>query len=79
MSETIAAKQNKKPLFKKRRSIEVKQRRYGYMFCIPFIIGAIIFIIYPMIDSILQSFADVKFSADVGLTKNFADPLQKIR
>lgn len=79
MSETIAAKQNKKPLFKKRRSIEVKQRRYGYMFCIPFIIGAIIFIIYPMIDSILQSFADVKFSADVGLTKNFADPLQNYR
>lgn len=75
MSDATITKPAKKPLFKKRRSIEVKQRRYGYMFCVPFIIGAIVFVIYPMILSILQSFSDVTFDPTHGLVMNFAEPI----
>ncbi|MGN0114977.1 MAG: carbohydrate ABC transporter permease [Acutalibacteraceae bacterium] len=75
MSDATITKPAKKPLFKKRRSIEVKQRRYGYMFSLPFIIGALIFVIYPMILSILQSFSDVTFDPTHGLVMNFADPI----
>lgn len=75
MSDATITKPAKKPLFKKRRSIEVKQRRYGYMFCVPFIIGAIVFVIYPMILSILQSFSDVTFDPTHGLVMNFANPI----
>ncbi len=45
----------------KKVSLEVKQRRYGYLFCLPFIIGAIIFLIYPLIQSVVFSFATVKY------------------
>lgn len=45
----------------KKVSLEVKQRRYGYLFCLPFIIGAIIFLIYPLIQSVIFSFASVKY------------------
>ena len=75
MSDATITKPAKKPLFKKRRSIEVKQRRYGYMFSLPFIIGALVFVIYPMILSILQSFSDVTFDPTHGLVMNFADPI----
>lgn len=44
----------------KKISLEVKQRRYGYLFTLPFIIGAIIFIVFPMIVSIICSFANIK-------------------
>lgn len=76
MTNTTVTKAPKKPLFRRRRSIDVKMRRYGYMFSLPFIIGALIFIVYPLITSILQSFSDVKFDADAGLVMNFAEPLQ---
>lgn len=80
MSDTTMTKQVKKnPLFKRRRSVEVKKRRYGYMFTLPFIIGAVLFVIYPMILSILQSFSDVTFDPDAGLVMNFADPLANYR
>ncbi len=46
--------------FSRKHSIEVKQRRYGYLFCIPFIIGVLIFVLYPMVMSLLYSFSDVK-------------------
>ena len=45
----------------KKVSLEVKQRRYGYLFCLPFIIGAIIFLIYPLIQSVVFGFATVKY------------------
>lgn len=44
----------------KKVSLEVKQRRYGYLFSLPFIIGAIIFIVFPLIVSVVCSFATVK-------------------
>lgn len=79
MSDATITKPAKKPMFKKRRSIEVKQRRYGYMFSIPFIIGAIVFVLYPLVLSILQSFSDVTFDPTHGLVMNFADPMQNYR
>lgn len=79
MSDATITKPAKKPMFRKRRSIEVKQRRYGYMFCIPFIIGAIVFVIYPMILSVLQSFSDVTFDPSHGLVMNFATPIQNYK
>lgn len=60
----------------KHRSIEVKQRRYGYWFSMPFIIGAIIFVIYPIINSILQSFANVTFDPSSGLVMDFSEPMR---
>ena len=44
----------------KKVSLEVKQRRYGYLFTLPFIIGAIVFIVFPLIVSVICSFATVK-------------------
>ena len=45
----------------KKVSLEVKQRRYGYLFCLPFIIGAIIFLLYPLVQSVVFSFTTVKY------------------
>ncbi|MEE1002314.1 MAG: sugar ABC transporter permease [Acutalibacteraceae bacterium] len=44
----------------KKISLEVKQRRYGYLFTLPFIIGAVLFIVFPLIVSFVCSFATVK-------------------
>ena len=44
----------------KKVSLEVKQRRYGYLFSLPFIFGAIVFIIFPLIVSVVCSFATIK-------------------
>ena len=44
----------------KKISLEVKQRRYGYLFTLPFVIGAILFIVFPLIVSLICSFATVK-------------------
>ena len=43
----------------KKVSLEVKQRRYGYLFTLPFIIGALAFVIFPMIVSLVCSFATI--------------------
>jgi len=43
----------------KKVSLEVKQRRYGYLFTLPFILGALAFIIFPMIVSLVCSFATI--------------------
>lgn len=40
-------------------SLEVKQRRYGYVFTLPFIIGGIIFLLFPLVLSVVMSFAEV--------------------
>lgn len=47
---------------KKRASWDVKQRRYGYVFVLPFAIGAIIFVLIPLIQSIIFSFHDITLS-----------------
>ena len=44
----------------KKVSLEVKQRRYGYIFTLPFLLGAIVLIIFPLIVSIVCSFAEVR-------------------
>lgn len=44
---------------KKRPSLEAKRVKYGYFFTLPFIIGAVIVIIYPIIVSIVYSFSDI--------------------
>ena len=43
----------------KKVSLEVKQRRYGYLFTLPFIIGALAFVVFPMIVSLVCSFATI--------------------
>ncbi len=43
----------------KRVSLEVKQRRTGYLFTLPFIIGSLVFIVFPLIVSLVCSFATV--------------------
>lgn len=43
----------------KRVSLEVKQRRYGYYFTLPFIIGALVFVVFPLVVSLVCSFATV--------------------
>ncbi|OJU14337.1 MAG: hypothetical protein BGN88_05720 [Clostridiales bacterium 43-6] len=42
---------------RKRRSLESKQRTYGYFFTAPFILGAIIFILYPLYKAIEYAFS----------------------
>ena len=56
---TIAAKDiSSKP---KKNSLESKQRKFGYIFTLPFVIGCILFVGYPLVLSILYSFSDVVF------------------
>jgi len=49
---------------KKGRSLEATRRKYGYIFTSPFILGAIVAIIYPVFTSILYCFCEV--TADAG-------------
>lgn len=49
-----------KVIRKKRRTLEAKQRRYGYLFTAPFIVGGIVFIIYPVIMALIYSLTDLK-------------------
>lgn len=44
----------------KRNSLEAKQKVSGYLFTLPFTIGAIILVIFPMILAIIISFFEVK-------------------
>ena len=63
---TIAAKDiSSKP---KKNSLESKQRKFGYIFTLPFVIGCILFVGYPFVLSILYSFSDVVFQPGEGLT-----------
>lgn len=55
------------PKFKSKHALESKQRRYGYLFCLPFIIGAVIFVLYPLVLSVLYSFSDVMVENQKGL------------
>lgn len=41
-------------------SLEAKRRKYGYFFTAPFILGALVAIVYPIILSIVYSFSEIK-------------------
>ena len=57
------------PDFKrKKHSLEAKQSRYGYIFTLPFVIGCILFVGYPLVLAILYSFSDVTFVPGEGLS-----------
>lgn len=43
----------------KQPSLEAKRVKYGYFFTLPFIIGAVVSIIYPVIISVIYSFSDI--------------------
>lgn len=45
---------------KRTASLEAKRRKYGYFFTAPFIIGALVAIVYPIILSVIYSFSDIK-------------------
>lgn len=65
----MAAQAKSIPEFKKHKhSLESKQRRYGYVFTLPFVIGCIVFVGYPLVLAILYSFSDVTFVPGNGLT-----------
>lgn len=49
----------KKPLKKKRLTIETKHNAKGYIFVTPFIIGFLLFFLYPMISSLILSFSTI--------------------
>ncbi len=44
----------------KRKSLEAKQKISGYLFTLPFAIGALVFVIFPMICAVVFSFAEIK-------------------
>lgn len=56
---------------KKNKSLEVAQRKYGYIFTLPFIIGGVLLVLLPLVVSIVLSFAEVKRGNAVGLAENF--------
>lgn len=45
---------------KRAASLEAKRRKYGYFFTAPFIIGALVAIVYPIVLSVIYSFSDIK-------------------
>ncbi len=59
-----------KEIRSKNHSLEKIKARYGIMFCIPWIIGFILFILIPIGQSILFSFSKVTMTAD-GLKLDF--------
>ncbi|MBQ2677010.1 MAG: sugar ABC transporter permease [Clostridia bacterium] len=55
-----------KNIRRRKRSLESKQKKYGYIFTSPFIVGAIIFILIPLVYSVIYSFHKVELSPEVG-------------
>ena len=55
---------------KKTASLEAKRRKYGYFFTAPFILGAVVAIIYPILISVIYSVSEVKATAS-GYDLNF--------
>ena len=55
----------------KSRSLEATRSKYGYFFTSPFIVGAVISVIYPVILSIVYSFCDVNANASGGSMLDF--------
>ncbi len=54
----------------KSRSLEATRSKYGYIFTSPFILGAIISVIYPIVLSVVYSFCEVTANAE-GYVLNF--------
>lgn len=46
----------------KKNSLEAKQRKFGYLFTLPFIIGGLIFVVYPVFQSIIYSLSQYRNS-----------------
>ncbi len=44
----------------KRKTLESKQKISGYLFTLPFAIGSLVFVIFPMICAVVFSFAEIK-------------------
>lgn len=44
---------------KKQRGIEILKAKYGFMFCLPWLIGVVLFFFYPLLQSIIYVFSDV--------------------
>lgn len=55
---------------RKSRSLEATRSKYGYIFTSPFIFGALIAVVYPIVLSLVYSFCDVTANAD-GEVLNF--------
>ncbi len=56
---------------KKNKSLEVAQRKYGYIFTLPFIIGGVLLVLLPLVMSVVLSFAEVRRGDTVGFAENF--------
>lgn len=54
----------------KKRSIETLKSRYGLMFISPWIIGMVLFVVFPILQSAFFSFANIGIEAD-GIKVNF--------
>lgn len=52
-----------KQLKRKSRSLEATRSKYGYYFTLPFIIGAVISVIYPIFTSVVYCFCEVTANA----------------
>lgn len=60
----------KKQRKKKVKGIESLKSRYGYLFIAPWLFGAVVFLLGPLLSSIYYSFSDVSITAE-GLTPTF--------
>ncbi|HUM61668.1 MAG TPA: sugar ABC transporter permease, partial [Clostridia bacterium] len=54
----------------KKRQITIRSRRAlsGYLFIAPFLFGFLVFMVRPMIQSMIMSFHNVTLSAQTGIT-----------
>ncbi len=50
---------NRRPI-----GLETKKARYGYIFLAPWIVGVLLFFIYPIVQSVIYSFSKVSFELD---------------
>lgn len=56
---------------KKNRGLETVRRRYGMMFVAPWIFGIIVFVLIPLVETIIYSVSDVKMT-ESGLESTFS-------
>lgn len=54
---------------KKKKSLEARRRREGYILVAPFVLGAAIFFIGPLIESIIYAFSEVTITSGVVATE----------
>ena len=55
----------------KRKGLSIRRRRAisGYLFIAPFLFGFLVFMLWPMVQSIIMSFSTVTLSAQTGVTR----------